>query len=465
MKYLFVSLFTFLSLLSIDAQTPNTHIEFESTDKGILIPRMDSSVRNAIAPNLNEESLLVYDNNLKQFMYWDGSEWSQIGNKDQYVYPTELNILMGTNVAPNRAVDFSTGTGRFNTVIGNNAASELISGRNNVIVGNAAAFSLEHGSNNVIIGNGAAANADTTNSLVAIGVSSGSNNEGGSNTFVGAFSGQNNTDGASNSFFGIEAGRSNTTGNGNSFYGSSTGRNNVTGFLNSFFGQNSGVSNTTGNSNSFYGAFAGRNNTTGGWNTFVGGQAGSNNTIGTSNSLFGNNAGANLVDKSRNTMIGTNAGFSSNGFFNTFVGADAGGGFVGGFRNVTLGMDSGRSIEGNRNIVIGTGAGFRFDSLYQVSNSIFIGDNVAQINPESSQLIIESGDQNFPLIQGNFATNILDLNAFVTINQLLRVRPSTSPVVCNAALEGAVYYQSQKLQVCTVDNTGPSPMFVWQALH
>lgn len=76
----------------------NTHIQFETTDKGIIIPRMDSSVRNAVVPNLNEESLLVYDKNVKQFMFWDGSEWSQIGNRDQYVFTDEQNVLMGTNV-------------------------------------------------------------------------------------------------------------------------------------------------------------------------------------------------------------------------------------------------------------------------------------------------------------------------------------------------------------------------------
>ncbi|NNE30154.1 MAG: hypothetical protein HKN16_10990, partial [Saprospiraceae bacterium] len=51
-------------------------LDIHSTDKGLLIPRMDSTQRQLIASPA--EGLLVYDTDLNSFMYHSGAEWINI---------------------------------------------------------------------------------------------------------------------------------------------------------------------------------------------------------------------------------------------------------------------------------------------------------------------------------------------------------------------------------------------------
>lgn len=392
-------LFLFLVIIinQVCAQTPNTHFDIESTDKGILIPRLDSSVRNAIIPNLNETSLLVYDNDLKQFMFWDGVEWSQIGNKDQYVFPEEGNVIVGSQAAQNRIPNDSNGDGKFNIILGNLAGNDLTTARSNVLIGHVAAKDLKHGFNNVIIGSNAGANIDTTNNLVAIGALSGRDNKASFNTYVGSFAGRDNQTGISNTFVGYAAGQMNTTTN------------------NAFFGTSAGANNTTGNRNTLIGKHAGRNNET--------------------------------------------------GFFNTFLGTDTGWNNITGYRNTYLGQDAGRSQNGNFNIMIGQGSGYHPDSVWSVSNSIFIGPFTGKDVDQSNQLIIESGDQGNPLIQGDFVQNTLNLNAKVFSHTFQLKKFATEPNACNSATEGQLYYDNStspgKAKLCTINGAG----FSWVDLN
>jgi hypothetical protein len=52
-------------------------LDISSFTKGLLIPRMKTSDRMAIA--MPEKSLLVYDTQLASFMYWDGTDWLALG--------------------------------------------------------------------------------------------------------------------------------------------------------------------------------------------------------------------------------------------------------------------------------------------------------------------------------------------------------------------------------------------------
>lgn len=401
---------------------PHTHIEFESNDKGILIPRIDSSVRNSIFPLLNEESLLVYDNDLKQFMFWDGSAWSQIGNKEQYVFPDEGNVLMGANVAPNREPNDANSRGKFNVVIGNNAGADITTALTNVLIGQLAGADMEDGGGNVIIGTSAGSNIDTSSNLVAIGVLSGSSNSGFSNTFVGAFSGRDNLVGNSNTFIGNSAGLENTSGRLNTYVGAGAGGANTTGNWNAFLGSNTGPQ-STGSRNSFMGNGAGFMNTTGGANTFLGNSCGSDNQTGGS--------------------------------------------------NVYLGWVAGRGHDGSFNVMVGPRTGFTVDPttggavVRTVSRNVFIGYEAGANIDQSYQLVIETDDQSNPLISGDFLNNTLQLNATVTVDDLVRLQPATSQRSCDLNMEGAVYYESGKLQVCTVtDNSDPNNLvYGWENLH
>jgi len=64
-----------LSILvySITIQSQSAIVEYESTDKGVLIPRMTAAQRNAITSPAT--GLMVYDISSNQFMYYNSSSW------------------------------------------------------------------------------------------------------------------------------------------------------------------------------------------------------------------------------------------------------------------------------------------------------------------------------------------------------------------------------------------------------
>ena len=78
-----LTLFTFIFLLftsysqsvGIGTTTPNVsaQLDISSTAKGLLIPRMTSTQRNAIAAPI--KSLLVFDTDINSFMFYDGTSW------------------------------------------------------------------------------------------------------------------------------------------------------------------------------------------------------------------------------------------------------------------------------------------------------------------------------------------------------------------------------------------------------
>lgn len=95
LKTLPAFLLALLCITSIYAQvgigtvTPNggTMLDIESTDKGILIPRVDIPNLNNVAPITGggDESLLVYNTNTstgKGFYYWSGTSWVQVSGSD-----------------------------------------------------------------------------------------------------------------------------------------------------------------------------------------------------------------------------------------------------------------------------------------------------------------------------------------------------------------------------------------------
>jgi hypothetical protein len=53
-----LSIFFFSTISAQTLETPNTLIDFESPEKGLLVPRIDSSVRNAMIPTIDKKGLL-----------------------------------------------------------------------------------------------------------------------------------------------------------------------------------------------------------------------------------------------------------------------------------------------------------------------------------------------------------------------------------------------------------------------
>ncbi len=76
--------------INTDGSNPNTSamLDVQSTDKGMLIPRMDSTARNTI---LNPATgLLVYDTSTISFWYYDNNQWNEIRNSNAKLTPNDL---------------------------------------------------------------------------------------------------------------------------------------------------------------------------------------------------------------------------------------------------------------------------------------------------------------------------------------------------------------------------------------
>ncbi len=63
-------------------------LDIASTDKGVLIPRMDSTARTAITSPA--EGLMVYDNSTATFWYYDNDQWNEIRNGSEALSTTDM---------------------------------------------------------------------------------------------------------------------------------------------------------------------------------------------------------------------------------------------------------------------------------------------------------------------------------------------------------------------------------------
>ena len=259
--------------INSDGTTPDASamLDVTSTDKGILIPRMDSTSRKNIAnPAIG---LMVYDSTTTSFWYYANSTWNNISA-----------ILSDADGDTKIQVEESSDDDIIRFDLGGTEFMRLDSGRIEIL----------NTGGSVFIGEGAGANDDySDNYNVFIGNSAGySNTEGAINLFQGYQSGYSNTTGNNNLFQGYQSGYSNTTGNNNLFQGMGTGASNTIGNNNTFLGSQNGFYNTEGNNNTFLGFQSGFYNTTGNNNTFLGYQSG-HKTTGDKNVFLGHKTGYN----------------------------------------------------------------------------------------------------------------------------------------------------------------------------
>lgn len=301
MKHLLFTTCMLAGIVSLHAQnigignpSPNANakLDITATDKGLLIPRMDSTHRKAIP---NTVGLLVYDSTNSSFWYNNGktwlnmataaSAWSLTGNSGT---DTSINFLGTTD---NRPLIFKVNN-QFNGKMGDGVLS---------------------------MGQGAYSNTNNPNNmlLTAYGMFALVNNKndpaiytsGYNNTAIGALTLSNNTSGQGNTALGAVSLNSNTTGSGNTASGCfalqfSNGSNN------SAFGASSVQYNQTGSNNTGMGVGSLGMNHKGNDNTAIGYTAAQ--STGTScNTAIGSGALKNNLDGSYNTAIGYNADFPS----------------------------------------------------------------------------------------------------------------------------------------------------------
>ncbi|MEL6987324.1 MAG: hypothetical protein AAGK97_05790, partial [Bacteroidota bacterium] len=246
---------------------PSAALEVQSTNKGLLIPRVDTqSVANPT------EGLMIFQNSDKRFYFYSGSAWQFVGEapsmvdgdndtrieleasldddiirffvKGQEVMAHDsarliLNHKLGSMYIGNNAglrdelgnnnlfIGKNAGmlneSGTDNTFIGHQSGQFSIDGNNNVFLGRSSAANFETGDQNVYIGYAAGGEAET-NSSVLIGASAGFDNTGDNNTMVGHFAGDGTGNSRDNVHVGYEAGQ-NSNGERNVFIGYQAGKN------------------------------------------------------------------------------------------------------------------------------------------------------------------------------------------------------------------------------------------------
>lgn len=94
--------------VGIGTTVPSTNaiLELNSTSSGLLLPRMTSIQRAAIAASAtNDKGLQVFDTTTNSLWYWNGTAWVEQDKKNIY----EANGDIAPSVATNRTVDFSNG--------------------------------------------------------------------------------------------------------------------------------------------------------------------------------------------------------------------------------------------------------------------------------------------------------------------------------------------------------------------
>ncbi len=334
--------------------------ELTSTDKGMLVPRMTSAQRTAIASPAT--GLLVFDTDTGSFFFFNGAAWVNLSTPKVLADADGDTKIQVEESADEDIIRFDlAGSERLllNRNANGNTLMDLPSNNSNIFLGTNAG-TANTGARNTFIGAFSGVSNTAANDNCFFGYASGNDNTlGARNNFFGSSTGNANTSGSDNSFFGHNAGELNTVGFQNTFFGSFSGNSNTTAGSNSFFGYNSGFLNTTGGRNSFYGASAGVANSTGGDNSFFGFNSGNDNTTGFDNAFFGSGAGAFNTTAFSNSFFGSSSGaLNTTGSSNSFFGFDAGETNTTGSSNCFFGVETGTlNTTGIRNAFFGNAAG------------------------------------------------------------------------------------------------------------
>lgn len=273
--------------VGIGTTSPNASslLEVKSTSKGVLLPRMTQTQRNAIASPAT--GLLIYQTDKTPgFYFYNGKGWSAVST----------NSVRGLNN---------------NEFIGLNAGNSNTTGYGNVAIGRSALFSNTVLQGNIAIGD---SSLFTSNSSSATSTD---------NIAIGRHALMNNTYASYNVGIGFNALYYNTTGTNNIAIGGGALYNNSTGYDNVAIGPSSLVFNTTGARNTGAGEYSLYYNTTGDFNTAEGSSAMQYNTTGARNTAVGVGALYVTTASQYNTAVGVNAGsLYDNGYNNVFLGAN-----------------------------------------------------------------------------------------------------------------------------------------------
>lgn len=97
------------------APDPTSILDLTANDKGLLIPRMTQAQREALALNNPARSLLVFDNTLGMFFFYDGGNWYSLNEWVRLAGSSSVSLngsvsITGTMTASNYTLN-SNGNG------------------------------------------------------------------------------------------------------------------------------------------------------------------------------------------------------------------------------------------------------------------------------------------------------------------------------------------------------------------
>jgi len=375
MKYL-LSLLILLPLLSqaqsvgIGTTSPDLSaiLEIRSTSKGLLIPQMKATHRNAITKPAT--GLLVWQTDEVKGFYFNvgtpqapdwqilagsASAWMLDGNAgtnpaNNFVGTTDntplrfrvrnvwsgsidstggtyigyragQNDALGNTAFGSRALSLND-NGAALTAIGRSALEKNRGGYGNTAIGTLSMQENTTGGWKTAVGTQSLLNNTTGDENVAIGMLSMYDNKGNKNVAAGVYTLSKN-EGFNNAAFGHNALQYNTSGSWNVGISSSALKNNSTGIGNIAIGVSSMLLNDTGNANVAIGIFALTKSLTDN-NTAVGARTLDNNISGDENTAIGTDALGENSTGSHNTALGYHAGDNNyTGNYNTFMGYNA----------------------------------------------------------------------------------------------------------------------------------------------
>jgi trimeric autotransporter adhesin len=338
--------------VGIGTTTPHASsiLDMQTTVKGMLIPRMSSTQRNAISSPA--KGLLLFDNDSSSFWFYNGTTWKEVGTGNN-------GWGLSGNAGTNPLINFigTTDAQPFSFRLNNTYAGKWDPVSSNYFIGLNAGHDVSTGSHNISYGS-LTLGFNTTGSFnTAMGSRALASNTGGTfNTASGADAMHDNTDGSYNIAAGAEAMRFNTTGGYNAAYGYRALYSNLIGGFNIAIGHFSLSTNTIGSYNTAIGFSSLQYNTTGNGNTATGVEALYVNSTGASNTATGNGALRANTTGSQNTAIGAIAMIYP----------------VGGTANTAIGYAALSTYDGNANTVLGAHSDLTSNFLF---NATAIGYN------------------------------------------------------------------------------------------
>jgi hypothetical protein len=361
----------------IGTTSPNSSslLEVKSTTKGVLIPRMTLTQRNAIASPAT--SLLIYQtNSTPGFYYYNGSAWTAVSSKganttlSNLVAPTSINM----DLLPSSTNTINLGSG---TQLWKNVYFDTIhfgdgSTQSNALWKKKGSVAY-YNSGNVGIGTSTpSAKLEITGDAVVNGITVGRGLNGtAGDVAIGNLALSSNNGGYQNTAVGDAALQSNTTGGYNVGVGLGALQANTGGFSNTAVGQRAMYANTTGGDNTACGQNALYSNLEGTSNIAIGYQSLFSSTYGVDNNAIGYQSMYSNVNGHYNVADGYKAFYdNTTGIENVAIGYYALAGSKSGVYLTAVGPNAGVS-----DTAFSFSSAFGYDATITASNQVRIGDS------------------------------------------------------------------------------------------